>query len=66
MTGGSNGIGREICLELARSGCNVACLDVDLDAAKKLCAELRMLGVKANAYQVNDLVKKNTYISKRN
>lgn len=62
MTGGSNGIGREICLELARSGCNVACLDVDLDAARKLCAELRMLGVKANAYQVSDLVKRNSYI----
>lgn len=52
MTGGSNGIGREICLELARCGCNVACLDVDLDAARKLCAELRELGVKASAYEV--------------
>lgn len=53
MTGGSNGIGREICLELARCGCNVACLDVDFDAAKQLCNELRRLGVKANAYKVN-------------
>lgn len=52
MTGGSNGIGREICLELARCGCNVACLDVDLEAAESLCTELRELGVLANAYKV--------------
>lgn len=52
MTGGSNGIGREICLELARFGCNIACLDLDLDAAKQLCNEIRQLGVKANAYKV--------------
>lgn len=55
MTGGSNGIGREICTELARSGCNVACLDLDLGAAQQLCAELRSLGVKANGYKVNDV-----------
>lgn len=53
MTGGSNGIGREICLELARNGCNIACLDLDLESAKKLCTELKEFGVKANAYQVN-------------
>ncbi|XP_055311358.1 uncharacterized oxidoreductase YoxD-like [Sitodiplosis mosellana] len=52
VTGGSNGIGREICLELARNGCNVACLDLDLDAAEKLCAEMRAMGVKANPYHV--------------
>lgn len=52
VTGGSNGIGREICLELARNGCNVACLDLDLDAAQKLCDELKVFGVKANAYKV--------------
>lgn len=57
MTGGSNGIGREICLELARSGCNVACLDVDLEAAQKLCDELKLLGVKANAYKVIEFHK---------
>lgn len=52
VTGGSNGIGREICLELARNGCNVACLDLDLEAAQQLCSELHQLGVKANAYKV--------------
>lgn len=52
MTGGGNGIGREICLELARCGCNVACLDLDFDAAQQLCHELEQLGVKANAYKV--------------
>lgn len=39
-------------MELARSGCNIACLDLDLEAAQKLCDELKDLGVKANAYQV--------------
>lgn len=58
MTGSGNGIGREISLELARSGCNVACLDLDLDAAEKLCAEMRALGVKAKAYQVSTFRKK--------
>lgn len=52
MTGGGNGIGREICLELARCGCNVACLDLDFDAAQQLCLELKQLGVEANAYKV--------------
>lgn len=52
VTGGGNGIGREICLELARCGCNIACLDLDFDAAQQLCIELRLHGVKANAYQV--------------
>lgn len=52
MTGGGNGIGREICLELARCGCNVACLDLDFDAARQLCPELQQLGVKAIAYKV--------------
>lgn len=52
VTGGSNGIGREICLELARCGCNVACLDVDLQATEKLCNELNLLGVKSKGYKV--------------
>lgn len=52
MTGGGNGIGREICLELARCSCNVACLDLDIDAAQQLCFELKQLGVLAYAYKV--------------
>lgn len=52
VTGGSNGIGREICVELARCGCNIACLDIDFDAAEELCKELRQRGIKANAYKV--------------
>lgn len=52
MTGGGNGIGREICLELARCGCNVACLDLDFDAAQQSCLEMEQLGVKAKAYRV--------------
>lgn len=53
VTGGGHGIGRAICLEFARAGCNVACLDVDLEAAKIVCDELQAIGVKAESYKVN-------------
>lgn len=52
MTGGGNGIGKEICLELAAHGCHVAILDVDIGAAKITCIALKEIGVKAFAYKV--------------
>lgn len=52
MTGGSNGIGKQICLELATHGCHVAILDVDIRAAKVTCIGLKKIGVKAFAYKV--------------
>lgn len=52
VTGGANGIGRAICIELAKRGCNVAVVDVDLDGAKNCCEDLCLLGVKAFPYEV--------------
>lgn len=52
MTGGANGIGRAICFELAKRGCNVAVVDVDVEGAKNCCEQLLLLGVKAFPYEV--------------
>lgn len=51
MTGGANGLGRAICSELARCGCNVAVADVDIENAREFAEELTFLGVKAKAYE---------------
>lgn len=40
VTGGTGGIGAAICRRLAEEGCRVAVLDLDLDAAQGLAAEL--------------------------
>jgi 2-hydroxycyclohexanecarboxyl-CoA dehydrogenase len=45
VTGGAGGIGGAICRSLAGSGCRVAVADLAYDAAQKLAAELRGLGV---------------------
>lgn len=52
VTGGSNGIGREICLQLAKDGCNVAILDMDLCGAERTCHDIRQFGVTAIPYKV--------------
>ena len=53
VTGGASGIGRGICLRLAREGANVAILDLNLAGAEKVAAEITALGRKAVAYQVD-------------
>lgn len=53
ITGGANGIGREIALNLARHGCNIAILDIDLTMANKTAFELVQMGVKAKAYKAD-------------
>ncbi|XP_063709658.1 uncharacterized oxidoreductase YoxD-like [Culicoides brevitarsis] len=60
ITGGANGIGREIGLNLARQGCNIVILDIDLPMATKTAKELEMMGVKAKAYKAD--VSKSTDI----
>jgi NAD(P)-dependent dehydrogenase (short-subunit alcohol dehydrogenase family) len=43
VTGGGTGMGRELCLELARLGCNLAMCDVSTDnmvETKRLCLEI--------------------------
>ena len=54
VTGGSRGIGRAICLELARRGANVVFSYAgNTAAAEKTLEELRALGVEARAVQGN-------------
>lgn len=53
VTGGASGIGRGICLRLARDGANVAILDLDLVGAEKVAAEVLSAGRKAVACQVD-------------
>lgn len=54
VTGGSRGIGRAICLELARRGCDIAFnYSRSADQAGQLVSEMTGLGRKARAFAVN-------------
>jgi NAD(P)-dependent dehydrogenase (short-subunit alcohol dehydrogenase family) len=54
ITGGERGIGREICLALAREGINLAFCDIQLETgAASTLNEVRNLGVKALAMEVD-------------
>lgn len=60
VTGGAKGLGREISLELAKKGCNIAIVDIDLESGIKTADDLQNLGVKAKAFKgdvsnVNDV-----------
>ncbi len=58
VTGGSRGLGRAICLSLAREGADVAfCYVKSTDAANKVLEEIRALGVRGWAFQVSVLDK---------
>uniref|UniRef100_A0A182QNP8 Short-chain dehydrogenase/reductase 3 n=1 Tax=Anopheles farauti TaxID=69004 RepID=A0A182QNP8_9DIPT len=50
VTGGANGLGRALCLRLAREGCHVAVVDIDMAGAQQTAADVRKLGVKAEAF----------------
>jgi NAD(P)-dependent dehydrogenase (short-subunit alcohol dehydrogenase family) len=56
-TGSQVGFGRGIAIMLAQEGCDVACVDVDLEGAKKTSAEVKALGRKALALKV-DITKR--------
>ena len=53
VTGGARGIGRGICLVMGERGADVAVADVNLDGATKVEGELRGLGGKSKAFQVD-------------
>lgn len=54
ITGGARGIGKEIALQMAQNGANIAIIDYGSeDAAAAVCQEAAALGVKALAYECN-------------
>ncbi|XP_058834782.1 uncharacterized oxidoreductase YoxD-like [Topomyia yanbarensis] len=53
VTGGGNGLGRSLCLRLAKEGCHVAVADIDVISAERTALEIRGLGVKAEAFKVD-------------
>ncbi|XP_035907421.1 17-beta-hydroxysteroid dehydrogenase 13-like isoform X2 [Anopheles stephensi] len=50
VTGGANGLGRALCLRLAQEGCHVAVVDIDLAGAQRTVEDVRLLGVKSEAF----------------
>ena len=64
ITGGGNGLGRAISLALAKEGCTIFILDIDIVAADKTRDEILLLGVKAKAYKVMCNVFNLNHISK--
>ncbi|HEY54988.1 MAG TPA: SDR family oxidoreductase [Dehalococcoidia bacterium] len=56
-TGSQIGFGKGIALALAREGCHIISVDVDLEGAQKTAAEVRALGRKAIAIKA-DITKK--------
>jgi NAD(P)-dependent dehydrogenase (short-subunit alcohol dehydrogenase family) len=53
VTGGASGIGRAICLRLAREGVHLAIWDRNISAARKVAEEIGKLGVRAIAVEVD-------------
>uniref|UniRef100_A0A1L8E4L1 Short-chain dehydrogenase/reductase 3 n=2 Tax=Nyssomyia neivai TaxID=330878 RepID=A0A1L8E4L1_9DIPT len=53
VTGGGNGIGREIALKLAQKKCNIAIVDVDCVAGRETVKDCEALGVKAKFFEAD-------------
>lgn len=53
VTGGADGIGRKIALELASAGAKIAIMDINLDKAKQTAEEIVEIGGTAIAIKVN-------------
>jgi NAD(P)-dependent dehydrogenase (short-subunit alcohol dehydrogenase family) len=53
ITGGANGLGQQICLQLASFGCNIAIADIDFTSAEKTVEKIVEMGVSAKAYKVD-------------
>lgn len=56
VTGGGNGFGRALCLELANvEKCHVAVVDMDFEAANITANVVKSMGQKAFAYKVSEM-----------
>ena len=53
VTGGAQGIGKSICLRLAKEGANIAVVDINLESAQATAKEIESLGRKSIALKVN-------------
>ncbi len=53
VTGAAQGIGKSIAITLAKEGAHIAVCDMQDQAAKETCEELRSLGVKAEAFHMD-------------
>ncbi|MEK7313022.1 MAG: 3-oxoacyl-[acyl-carrier-protein] reductase [Deltaproteobacteria bacterium] len=53
VTGGAQGIGKSICLRLAKEGANIAVVDINLESAQATAKEIESLGRKSVALKVN-------------
>jgi len=53
VTGGASGIGRAICLHLARDGADVAVLDLDVAAARRVADEVAGMGRRGVAVEAD-------------
>ena len=52
-TGSQIGMGRAICLTLAKEGCDIVSADINLEGAKQTAAAVRALGRKAFSQKVD-------------
>jgi len=53
ITGGASGIGKASCLALAHEGASVAVVDIQIESAQKVVAEIEAMGGKAIAIQAD-------------
>src|ERR1019366_10623230 len=53
VTGGGRGIGREVVTALAGAGADIAVLDIDSWTAADAAADVRAMGRRSQAYQVD-------------
>ena len=53
VTGGGSGLGRELCIELARAGAKVYAADINLEGAEKTAGKIADLGGRAQAVKAD-------------
>uniref|UniRef100_A0A182N1N6 Short-chain dehydrogenase/reductase 3 n=1 Tax=Anopheles dirus TaxID=7168 RepID=A0A182N1N6_9DIPT len=53
VTGGANGLGRDICLQLAQAGCHIAVVDLDEVNGAQTVTDIRKMGVKSQFFKAD-------------